>query len=61
MRLGHYARAAIERRLAAIERGMRDIEGVAVERQRDAIQVRGRGLLQRSIDDVRLRFAGLAR
>jgi hypothetical protein len=61
MSVNDYARAAIERRLAAIERGLRDIEGIACERSGDAIRVRGRRLAQRSVEDARLRFAGLDR
>jgi hypothetical protein len=61
MSVNDYARAAIERRLAAIERGLRDIEGIACARSGDAIHVRGRRLAQRSIEDARLRFAGLSR
>jgi hypothetical protein len=61
MRLSHYVRAAIERRLAAIEGGLRDIEGLVAERRGGALYLRGRGLVKRSIDDVRLRFAGWGR
>lgn len=58
MRLREQVRAAIERRLARIEVTLAAVEGVLVERIGDAVRVRGRGLVRRSIEDVRLRFAG---
>ncbi len=61
MRLGEMVRHAVERRLAAVERALGAIEGLVVERRGDMIRVRGRRLIQRSIEDVRLRFAGLGR
>ena len=61
MRLSEMVRATVERRLAAVERAYAAIEGLLVERRGDAVVVRGRGLLRRSIEDVRLRFAGLGR
>ena len=59
MRLSELMRAAVERRLAAVERAYGAIEGLFVERRGDTILVRGRGLMRRSIEDARLRFAGL--
>lgn len=61
MTLGDKVRGAIERRLAAIEAALAGIEGLVIERRGDAIRVRGRKLLERSIADVRLRFAGIFR
>jgi hypothetical protein len=61
MRLGDMVRAAVERRLGAVERGYAAVEGLLVERRGDTVVVRGRGLLRRSIVDARLRFAGLGR
>ena len=61
MRLSDKVRGAIERRLVAIEAGLARIEGISVERRGDAIRLRGRRLVKRSIADVRLRFAGLLR
>ena len=61
MTLSQFVRGAIERRLAAIERGLGKIEGLAWSRRGDSIQVRGRQLVRRSIEDARLRFAGLDR
>ena len=61
MNLARRARDAIERRLTHVAREMRAIEGLSVERIGDAIRVRGRGLVKRSIEDVRLRFAGRGR
>ena len=61
MRMGEVVRGAVERRLAAVERAFAAIEGLFVERRGDAVVVRGRGLMRRSIDDARLRFAGLRR
>ena len=61
MTLSQYVRRAIDRRLEAIERSLRAIEGLSVDRQGDALRVRGRRLVQRSIEDVRLRFARLGR
>jgi hypothetical protein len=58
MGLRGQVRAAVERRLARIEAVLAGLEGVIVERVGDAVRVRGRGLVRRSIDDVRLRFAG---
>ncbi|HEU4877496.1 MAG TPA: hypothetical protein VFT07_06600 [Sphingomicrobium sp.] len=54
-------RGAIERRLGAVERAWAAIDGLSVERRGNAVVVRGRDLLRRSIEDVRLRFAGLGR
>ena len=57
--------AAVERRVAgrvaAIERAVRAVGGIAVERQGERVTLGGRGLKRRWIEDVRLRFAGLAR
>ena len=61
MRLSEMVRGAVEQRLAAVERAFGAIEGLLVERRGDAIVVRGRGLVRRSIDDARLRFAGIGR
>ena len=61
MRLSEVRRAAVERRLVAVERALAAIEGLLVERRGDAVMVRERRLAQRSIDDVRLRFAGFGR
>ena len=61
MRLSDFLRAAVEKRLAAVERAYAAIEGLLVERRGDAVVVRGRGLMRRSIDDARVRFAGLGR
>jgi hypothetical protein len=61
MRLSDTVRGAIERRLGAVERAWAAIDGLSVERRGNAVVVRGRGLLRRSIEDVRLRFAGLGR
>ena len=61
MRLSDRVRGAIGRRLAEVERAYAAIEGLLVERRGDAVVVRGRGLMRRSIDDARLRFAGLRR
>lgn len=61
MRLSERVRSAVERRIGAIEAALGGIEGLAVERRGDTIRLRGRGLAQRSIADVRLRFAGLSR
>ena len=54
-------RGAIERRMAAIEAGLAGIEGVSVERRGDTLRLRGRRLVERSVADARLRFAGLLR
>jgi len=61
MRLSEMVRGAVEQRLAAVERAFGAIEGLLVERRGDAVMVRERRLAQRSIDDVRLRFAGFGR
>ncbi len=61
MRLSDKVRGAIERRLTAIEGALAGIEGLAIERRGDAIRLRGRRLVERSIADVRLRFAGWSR
>ena len=61
MRLSDRVRGAIERRLRAIENALAGIEGLLVERRGDAILLRGRRLVERSIADVRLRFAGRSR
>ena len=61
MWLSDFVRAAVERRLDAVERAYAAIEGLLVERRGDAVVVRGRGLARRSIEDARLRFAGLGR
>jgi hypothetical protein len=61
MRLSELVRTAVGRRLVAVERAYGAIEGLLVERRGDQVVVRGRGLARRSIDDVRLRFAGLGR
>ena len=61
MRLSERVRRAIERRLNTIEAALAGIEGLVVERRRDAIRLRGRRLVERSIADVRLRFAGRSR
>ena len=61
MSLSGRVRSAIERRLSAIEAALGGIEGVAVERRGDMIRLRGRRLVERSISDARLRFAGLFR
>ena len=58
MGLRETVRAAIERRLARVEAALTGLEGVLVERVGDAVRVRGRGLVRRSIEDGRLRFAG---
>ena len=61
MKLSETVRDAIERRLGAVARAWAAIDGLSVERRGNAVVVRGRGLLRRSIEDVRLRFAGLGR
>jgi len=61
MRLSEFVRGALEQKLAEVERAYAAIEGLLVERRGDAVVVRGRGLARRSIEDVRLRFAGLGR
>jgi len=61
MKLSDMVRRAIERRLATVERAFAAVDGLAVKRRGNAVVVRGRGLLRRSIEDVRLRFAGLGR
>jgi hypothetical protein len=61
MTLSQFVRGAIERRLAVIERSLVAIEGLAWSRRGDAIHVRGRQLVRRSIEDARLRFAGFDR
>ena len=61
MRLSEMVGRAIERRLATVERACVAVDALAVERRGNAVVVRGRGLLRRSIEDVRLRFTGLGR
>jgi hypothetical protein len=61
MKLSQFVRAAVERRLGAMERHLGGIEGLLVERRGDEIRVRGKSLIRRLIDDPALRFAGLAR
>jgi hypothetical protein len=61
MTLNQRVRDEIEARLAAIERGLRGIEGLVVERDGDRVAVRGTRLVRRSIEDVRLRFARFLR
>ena len=61
MTLSEKVRAAIERRLNAIEAGLARVDGLAVERRGDTIRVRGRRIAMRSIADVRLRFARYSR
>jgi hypothetical protein len=61
MTLDQVVRAAIDRRVSAVERSLAAVEGLFVEREEDNIHVRGRRLLGRSIEDMRLRFAGFAR
>jgi hypothetical protein len=47
------ARAALD----AVEVAARELPDVMVEREGDAIVIRGRGLLRRWLDDARLRFS----
>ena len=47
------ARAALD----AVEVAARELPDVMVERDGDAIVIRGRGLLRRWLDDARLRFS----
>ena len=61
MRLSDKVRGAIERRLSTIEAALAGIEGLTIERRGDAIVMRGRRLIKRSIADARLRFAGIFR
>lgn len=61
MRLNDMVRGAIERRLGRVERALKAIEGISVERIGDGLRLSGRGLIRRSIEDVRLRFAGRGR
>ncbi len=61
MTLSERVRRAVEARLAGIERALGAIEGLVVERRGDTLRVRGARLVRRSIEDMRLRFAGLGR
>ena len=61
MTLSERVRSAIERRLATIAAALDGIEGIDVERRGDTIRLRGRKLVERSLADARLRFAGLFR
>ncbi len=61
MKLSDKVRGAIEQRLEAIEAELAGIEGLSIERRGDTVRLRGRLLVERSIADMRLRFAGLSR
>ena len=61
MTLSRMVRSAIERRIVGVERALSGVEGLFVEREGDTLRLRGRRLLRRSIEDVRLRFARFGR
>ncbi|MBA3729974.1 MAG: hypothetical protein H0W92_04085 [Sphingomonas sp.] len=61
MRLSDKVRGAVERRLSAIEAALAGIEGLKVERRGDTVRLRGRRLVERSLSDMQLRFAGRSR
>ena len=61
MKLSDRVRGAVERRLRVIEGAVAGIEGVVFERRGDTVRLRGRRLVERSIADLRIRFAGLWR
>lgn len=61
MKMSDKVRRKIEQRLSAIETALADIEGLSIERRGDTVRLRGRLLVERSINDLRLRFAGLSR
>jgi hypothetical protein len=51
------AGAVAEAALDAVEVAAAEFPDVMVERERDTIVIRGRGLLRRWLDDARLRFS----
>lgn len=61
MKLSNKVRGAIEQRLGAIEAELAGIEGLSIERRGDTVRLRGRLLVERSVSEMRLRFAGLSR
>jgi hypothetical protein len=56
-RVAERAGAVAEAALDAVEMAVAEFPDVMVEREGDAIVIRGRGLLRRWLDDARLRFS----
>ena len=56
-RVAEGAEAVAEKALNAVEVAVAEFPDVMVERDGDAIVLRGRGLLRRWLGDARLRFA----
>ena len=56
-RVAEKAEATAGAALQAVEVAVAEFPDVMVEREGDAIIIRGRGLLQRWLDDGRLRFS----